>query len=370
MSLIPYVDLAVEHQSICERLCDIAHRVISSGRFILGQAVEEFEASLAERHNLPHAVGVASGVDALQLTLEALGVGPGDEVITVPNSFVATAAAIARVGARIIFVDVDAYQTMNPDELGKAISPRTKAIVPVHLTGRPAPMNAILRLAEAAGVVVIEDCAQAIGARLGGRPVGSFGIAGCYSFHPVKNLGACGDAGAVVTADSALAARLRLLRNHGLSDRDTCSIWGHNSRLDAIQASILQVKLAFLDEWIEMRRRNAKRYFDHLFGLDLYLPHERPGEYSVWHSFVIQTPRRNALREFLRDRGIECLIHYPVPIHLQPAASNLGYGPRSFPICEAQAQSILSLPIRHSLSESDIGTIANGIREFFTNSPS
>lgn len=364
---IPYVRLGPEHRDLGEQLLGPVREVLGSGGFILGGAVESFESRLADLHGLPYAVGINSGLDALVLTLKALGVGPGDEVITVPNSFIATAAAVALVGAKPVFVDVDGEQTMSPDALASAIGARTKAIIPVHLYGRPARMEAIMSHASAAGVPVIEDCAQAVGATLNGRPVGTFGVAGCYSFHPLKNLGACGDAGAVVTSDGALSARLRLLRNHGLRDRDTCVEWGHNSRLDTLQAAILLAKVPRLREWTGRRRRNAAYYLERLRGLPVRLPRERPGEYCVWHAFVIQTPLRDDLGAWLARRGIEALIHYPLPIHLQPAAAYLGYAPGSFPACEQQARSILSLPIRHSLREEELERVAAAVAEFFQN---
>ena len=362
---IPYVKLGPEHQSLEEQLLGPIRDVLGSGSFILGREVERFEARLAGLHELPYAVGVGSGLDALVLTLKALGVGPGDEVITVPNSFIATAAAVALVGAKPVFVDVDDEQTMSPEALAASIGARTKAIIPVHLYGRPARMEALMSHASAAGVPVVEDCAQAVGATLHGRHVGTFGVAGCYSFHPLKNLGACGDAGAVVTGDRALAERLRLLRNHGLRDRDTCVEWGYNSRLDTFQAAILLAKFPGLHDLTEGRRRHASYYLGRLKGLPIRLPRERPGENCVWHAFVIQTPQRDELRAALAHRGIEALVHYPVPIHLQPSAGHLGYGPGSFPACERQARSILSLPIRHSLREEEIERVASAVGEFF-----
>jgi dTDP-4-amino-4,6-dideoxygalactose transaminase len=365
MSMISYTDLAGEHRESEEPLLEAVAGVLHSGNFILGSAVEEFEAQFAALHGLSDAVGVASGLDALTLTLEALGIGNGDEVITAPNSFIATAAAIALAGARPVFVEVDDDQTMSPEDLLRAVNPRTKAIIPVHLNGRPAPMRPIMEIAGKAGIPVIEDCAQAVGASLDGIPVGTFGAAGCYSFHPLKNLNACGDGGAIVTSDKTLAKRLRLLRNHGLQDRDTCLEWGHNSRLDTIQAAILLEKLKHLNSRTELRRRNASFYLNNLKDLPIRLPNERDGEYCVWQAFVIQSPCRDELRSFLRKKGIEALIHYPVPIHLQPAAKYLNYPPGSFPVCEAQAECILSIPVRQSLGIEEIEMVAAAINEFF-----
>jgi len=340
--------------------------VIDSGEFILGPSVQQFEASVADYHGALCAVGVGSGLDAIALTLRALDIGPGDDVITVPNSFVATAAAIDLVGANIVFVDVDEEMTMNPDLLADTITPRTRAIIPVHLTGRPAPMEAIMYHADRYGAHVIEDCAQAIGAKLNGMPVGRFGIAGCFSLHPLKNLGGCGDGGIVITDDNRLADRLRLLRNHGLRDRNTCLTWGHNSRLDSVQAAILRARFAHLPQWTEQHRRNATFYLSALRDLPLRLPKDRPGEYCVWYAFVVRTSQRDRLQEFLRERGIESLVHYPIPVHLQPAAAKLAYFRGAFPVCEAQADTMLSLPIRHGLTTGEMEYVATAISDFFS----
>lgn len=367
MIQIPYTDLAQEHQESEKHILEAVAGVLRSGIFILGSAVEEFEKQFSALHGLSDAVGVGSGLDALVLTLKALGISKGDEVITVPNSFIATAAAIALVGARPVFVDVDDDQTMSPEKLSQSISSRTKAIIPVHLNGRPARMKPIMEIANSAEIPVIEDCAQAVGASLDETPVGTFGIAGCYSFHPLKNLNACGDAGAIVTSDKTLANRLRLLRNHGLRDRDTCLEWGHNSRIDTIQATILLKKLESLSTRTELRRRHALFYLSNLKGLPIRLPNERDGEYCVWQAFVIQSPRRDELKSFLLKKGIEALIHYPTPIHLQPAAKYLNYARGSFPVCEEQAESILSIPVRQNLSAGEIEKIVDAVKEFFRN---
>lgn len=364
---IPYVNLGLEHEALKSELIEAVSAVMDSGVFILGGVVEKFETQFAAFHDHRYAIGVNSGLDALVLTLKGLGLGPGDEVITVPNSFIATASAISLVGARPVFVDVDDDQNMDPNKLADAINPRTKAIIPVHLTGRPARIDAICDIAKKAGIPVIEDCAQAVGASLNRKLIGTFGVAGCYSFHPLKNLGACGDAGAVVTSDEALANRLRLLRNHGLKDRNTSMEWAYNSRLDSIQAAMLSVKLLKLNEWTERRREIARRYLEQLSGLPLRLPNERAGEYCVWHAFVVQTQLRNDLQQFLKSRSIEALVHYPIPIHLQPAFESLGYERSSFPKCETQAETILSLPIRYSLRNEEVDLITNSVKEFFEN---
>ena len=362
---IPYVNLKVEDFDSGSKQWQAVVDVMKSGNFILGDFVKEFEKNLASLHDLPYAVGVGSGLDALFLTLKALNIGSGDEVITVPNSFIATASAIALVGAKPVFVDVDEDQTMSPQKLAEAVSDRTKAIIPVHLNGRPSPMKEIMEIADQYSISVIEDCAQSIGAKLDGMPLGSFGIAGCYSFHPLKNLNACGDGGGIVTSNADLVKRLHLIRNHGLLNRNTCVEWANNSRLDALQAAILNEKLSHLQEIINQRRENADYYFENLKGLPVRLPFERKGEYCVWQAFVIQTENRNELQKFLSEGGVESLIHYPIPIHLQPVARSLGYEKGSFPMCERQAEIILSLPIRQSLERDDLGLISRLLKEFF-----
>ena len=362
---VKYVDLQLQNESIEADLLDAVRDVIRSGQAILGDPVAQFEKALADLHQLAWAIGVKSGTDALCLALRAVGVGPGDEVITVPNSFVATVAAIVHVGANPVLVDVDEAMTMDPDALEGAITPRTRAVIPVHLHGRPARMDEIVRIVKRHDLAIIEDCAQAIGARLRDRLVGTFGVAGCYSMHPLKNLGALGDAGAIVGSGADLRDRLRLLRNHGLRTRDECDVWGFNARLDTIQAAMLLVKLRHLANWTMARRAIAARYLAALSDLPLVLPHERPGEFCVWHGFVVQTDERDALRSFLRRQGVEALIYYPIPIHRQRAARELGYACGRFPNCERQAERILSLPVRHDLTAEQVDRVVSAVREFF-----
>jgi glutamate-1-semialdehyde 2,1-aminomutase len=364
---VPYVNLGLQNELILEDLMKNIKKLITSGQFILGEEVHNFERSFADRVGTRYAVGVNSGTDAIFLTLKMYGIGPGDEVITVPNSFVATVAAIELTGATPVLIDVDVDQNMNPNLLEAAITSKTKAIIPVHLTGRPAKMEQIMEIANRHQLLVVEDCAQAVNARLNGQHVGTFGHAGTFSLHPLKNLGACGDAGIVVTNDEELAKKLRKARNHGLINRDECEHWGYNSRLDALQAAILNVKLRHLDHWTTRRREIAKRYIEQLADLPLRLPVEEENQFCVYHAFVIQLEERDALKAFLDEQGIETKIHYPIPIHKQKAAQNRAYGKLTFAEAERQAKQILSLPIYPELKNEEVDAVIQGIHAFFTN---
>jgi dTDP-4-amino-4,6-dideoxygalactose transaminase len=360
---VPYVDLAWQHRVLRDELLHAVEQVFDHGQFVLGPEVGLFEQWFAAACGVRYAVGVANGTDALTLAMRCLGIGEGDEVVTVPNSFLATASAIALTGARPVFVDVRDDYNMDPDRLADAITSRTKAIVPVHLTGRPADMEAILDAAERHGLHVIEDAAQAVGATCHGRAVGSFGVAGAFSLHPLKNLSACGDAGVITTSDDDLYEKLILARNHGLRNRDECDTWGRNSRLDTLQAALLLVKMKHLDEWTQARRAHAELYREQLRGL-VGVPEDRPHEHAVYHTFVVQTDRRDALREHLRRRGVETKVHYPIPIHLQPAARHLGYRRGDFPVAERQAGRVLSLPVGPELDERRVRHVAQCVAQF------
>jgi dTDP-4-amino-4,6-dideoxygalactose transaminase len=301
----------------------------------------------------------------LMFGLLALGVGPGDEVITPPNSFIASTAAIMHVGARPVFVDVLPDQNIDPERVQAAITQRTKAVMPVHLTGRMADMNAIEAVAARHNLFVIEDAAQSIGSRYADRRSGAFGHVGCFSTHPLKNLNACGDGGFLTTNCGATADRVRLLRNHGLSDRNTAQRFGFVSRMDAIQAAILKFRLQRLDAIIEKRRRNADLYRELLDRRHVFAPPCRQIEFNSFHTMVIQVDRRDELRAHLMNDGIATAIHYPVPIHLQPAAASLGHRAGDFPVAERQATRILSLPIRDSLAEDDVAYVAQSVNAFF-----
>lgn len=366
MMTIPYVDFSRQYQPLKEALFKTIARVIEHGQFILGNEVRQFEEAFAKLCRTRYAVGVGTGTDALILALRALKVGPGDEVITVANSFISTVSCICVVGARPVFVDVGEDYNMDVSLLEQAITPRTRAILPVHLTGRPAQMEEIMAVAKRHNLFVIEDCAQAVAAEYKGRRVGSFGTLGCFSLHPLKNLSACGDGGVITTNDEDLYHTLCMLRDNGLTNRDRCLIWSDNSRLDTLQAALLLVKLAHLKEWTEKRRQNASFYQQHLSDLaQIYIPLEKPDERAVYHTFVIQGERRDELSMFLKDCGIGTKIHYPVPIHLQPVAKELGYTQGSLPVTERQASRVLSLPIYPELTTEELNYIVSCIRKFY-----
>jgi dTDP-4-amino-4,6-dideoxygalactose transaminase len=365
---VPYVDFGAQFRHSREAQLGAIERVLAKGNFILGDEVEAFEREFAALCGTKHAIGVANGTDAIILALKALGVGPGDEVVTAPNSWISTAAAVVHVGARPVFADVGSDQNLDPERLEAAITPRTKALLPVHLTGRCADMTAINAIARRRGIPVIEDAAQAVGAEHRGRRAGSLGRVACFSLHPLKNLNAAGDAGVMTTDDDELAAQLRLLRNHGLKTRDDVVVWGWNSRLDAVQAALLRVRLGELSWVTETRRRIAARYRERLSSL-VECPPERPEERNVHHLFVIQTDRRDELRAFLEERRIETKVHYPIPIHLQPAARDLGYARGDFPVCERQAARILSLPVHQWLTDAQIDKVCGAIADFLVAAP-
>ena len=364
---IPYVDLALQHRELKEELLRAVGAVLDSGQFILGEETVRFEEEFAALCGTAHAVGLNSGTDALILAFRALGIGPGDEVITAPNSYLASASSIALTGATVRFADVRADLNLDPEAVARAITPRTKAIAVVHLTGRPAPMDEILALAAKHKLRVVEDAAQAVGAKYRGRPVGSIGDVGCFSLHPLKNLNACGDGGVLVTNNRALADRVRLLRNHGHPNRDDCVEFSLVSRLDSIQAAMLRVKLRRLDEVTRRRRENAAWYREALAACPaVSCPVDRPEEFSVYHTFIIQSDRRDALRAHLESRGIGSVVHYPIPIHLMQVGRKLGFGPGMYPMAERLAGRILSLPIYPQITKDQIFTISKEIISFFS----
>ena len=339
-------------------------RIGTSGVYILGETLERFEVEAAAYCGVPHAHGDANGSDAHFLNLKALGIGPGDEVITCPNSFVATAWVIVAAGARPVFVDVTEDYNIDPALLERAITPRTKAVIPVHLTGRPAEMDSVNDIARRKGIAVIEDAAQAIGARYKGRRVGSLGIAAGFSLHPIKNLGVMGDGGFVTTIDRSLHERIHKLRNHGLRNRDECEFWGYNSRLDPLQAAVAILKIRRVDGWNERCRQIASRYRSGLKDL-VWVPHDRAHEEPVYHNFIIQVEHREDLVRHLASRGVDSRVHYPIPIHLQQCAKDLAYGKGDFPVTEGLAQRILSLPIYPELTDAEIEYVIASVRSFF-----
>jgi len=362
---VPFIDLSRQYTLLRDEIRASVDKVMSSGQYVLGPELEAFESEVAAFCGGTHAIGVANGSDALWLTMKALGIGPGDEVITAPNSFIASAWSIVAAGATPRFSDVDETFNLDPEKLAQAITPRTKAIMPVHLTGRVADMTPILEIAARNGLHVIEDAAQAIGAARNGRPAGSFGIAAGFSLHPLKNLAAYGDGGLIVTGDDALAEKLRLLRNHGLRSRDESTLWGFNSRLDPLQAAILRVKLKHLKAWNETNRTLALRYHQALRGL-VTVPECGPDELPVYHRYVIQTDRRDDLQGFLAARGIDTKVNYPIPIHLQAVAAELGYKTGAFPVAERLAQRILSLPLYPELEYDEQTRVIDGITAFYS----
>lgn len=344
ISKVPYVDFSPTTQSSKSDLRDAFERVLDSGKFVLGPEVKNFESEFAEYCGTKYAAGLSNGTCSLHIVFRAFGIGAGDEVITAPNSFIATAAAIAQVGAKPVFVDVDIDFNINPDAIEAAITQRTKAIVPVHLTGRVAKMDKIIKLAKKYNLLVIEDSAQSVGAEYQGKKAGSFGDAASFSFHPLKNLHAFGDAGIVTSSNVNIIEKLNLLKNHGLVDRSTCAQWGLNCRLDEMQAAFLGVQLPKLDALTEQRREIANNYNRSLSDI-VIVPTEEEKEKHVYQTYVIRSDKRDDLKEFLNSNGVEALIHYPIPIHLQPAASYLNYDIGDFPIAEKLAKEILSLPL-------------------------
>jgi len=366
----PFLDLKAQYQSIKPEIDAAIERVMASQQFILGPEVESFEKELASYVRVDHAIACASGSDALLLALMALDVKPGDEVVTVSFTFIATAGAIARLGARPVFVDIepDTY-TIDPKKVEAAITAKTKAIIPVHLFGLAADMNPIMEVAEKRGIPVVEDAAQAIGAHYAGRKVGSIGLCGCFSFFPSKNLGAAGDGGLLTTNDAGFADTLRMLRNHGGHSKYECELVGMNSRLDALQAAILRVKLTYLDSWTEGRRRNAERYAK-LFrerGLNrtIALPHVAANSDHIYNQYVVRAPRRDDLRAHLKDRGVPTDIYYPVPLHLQRAFASVGYKLGDLPESEKASREVLALPIFPELSAEQQALVVESIAQFY-----
>jgi dTDP-4-amino-4,6-dideoxygalactose transaminase len=361
---IPLVDLKAQHAEIFDEVSAGLAQVIADSAFILGPAVREFEEAFARYCEVSHCVGVANGTDAIELTLRALGIGPGDEVIVPANTFIATALGVVRAGARPVIVDCDGYQLLDPGRIEAALTPRTRAVMPVHLFGQIADMKVIGEIAAARGLFVIEDAAQSQGARRNGRRSGGFGIAAATSFYPGKNIGAYGDAGAVLTSSDEIAARLRKLRNWGSETKYHHPEIGFNSRLDTIQAVVLSAKLKRLDAWNEARRRAAARYDALLSGIEgIELPRTLPGNEHVWHLYVIRVPRRDEVLAKLNAEGIGAGIHYPVPLHLHGALRDLGYRKGDFPIAEKAAAEILSLPIYPHITQDDQERVAEGLRK-------
>jgi len=362
---VPFVDLGAQYRTIANEINQAISKVIQEADFILGREVRLFEEEFAAFCDAHYAVGVDSGTSALELAVRAFDIGPGDEVITAANSFIASALGISHAGAKPVLVDVDPYTyTLDVTAIERAMTSRTRAIIPVHLYGHPAHMDPIRQLADRHGLVVIEDACQTHGARYKGKHVGSLGHAAAFSFYPGKNLGAYGDGGMVVTNDRKVSKRLEMLRNYGQKEKYKHLCRGYNRRLDTIQAAILRVKLKYLDKWNAARRWNANLYQKHLEGSGVVVPGQAGGAEAVWHLYVVRTEQRDALKDHLLSKGISAGIHYPVPIHLQPAYQDLGYKRGDFPVTEAYADRILSLPMYAELTSRQIEFVAQNICQF------
>ena len=366
--MIPFVDLKAQYDSIKDEIDEAIQKVLNNTSFIMGEELKKFEEEFASFCNTKFAIGVANGSDALILALKACGISKGDEVITVPHTFIATTEAITHVGGKIIFVDINPKTyTIDVSKIEEKISNKTRAIIPVHLYGQPADMDPIMELAKKYNLKIIEDAAQAHGAEYKGEKVGSIGDAGCFSFYPAKNLGAYGDAGMVVTNNEGIAEGIKLLRNHGrITKKYEHDIEGYSSRLDNLQAAILRVKLSHLNKWNESRRKNAQKYNELLNDIDgIFTPYEADYAKHVYHLYVIRTENRDKLREELRSKDIATGIHYPIPLHLQAAYKYLGYEYGDFPVTEECSQEILSLPMFTELSEDQIEEIVKLIKKYF-----
>lgn len=364
--MIPILELKTQYAQIRQEIEEAVHRVLESTHYILGPEGKALEEEFAEWNGARFGVGVGSGTDALQLALRALGIGEGDEVICPPFTFIATAGAIALTGATPVFAEVEPQTyALDPAAVEARITPRTRAIVVVHLFGHPADMDALLEIARKHDLKVVEDCAQATGAECpGGRKVGTMGQLGCFSFFPSKNLGGLGDGGMVLTSDPELNETLLMLRGHGSKVKYYHDILGTNSRLDEIQAAALRVKLKYLERWNQARQGVAEGYRRRLRGADLGLPQEKPGYTHVYHQFTVQTRHRDQMKAHLEDRGVGAFVYYPLSLHLQRAFKDLGHAPGDFPVSEKLQQEVLSLPMFPELTESQLDEIAGAVKEF------
>ena len=363
---VPFVDLQAQYRAIKPEIDEAIRRVLDTSAFILGREVEAFERAFAGYVGAEFCVGVNSGTAAIQLAVTACGVRPGDEVIVPANTFFATAEAVSTAGAVPVFVDCDADSSnIAAGQIERAVTPRTRAVIPVHLYGRPADLDPVFAIAARHNLAVIEDAAQAHGARYRGRRVGALGRAGCFSFYPGKNLGAYGEGGAVVTNDPEVARRVRMLRDHGSEQKYRHELIGYNFRLEGIQGAVLGVKLKYLDAWNDARRRHAARYRELLAPLEaagaLTLPRETTGAEHVYHLFVVQTEARDELQRHLTEAGVQTGIHYPVPVHLQPAYAALGHREGDFPESERQARRVLSLPMFAELTDGQLARVAEAV---------
>ncbi len=348
---IPFVDLSAIHKPLTEEFVAVFHRVLERSCFVLGPEVQEFEAAFAKYVGVEHCVTSSNGTTALQLALGALNIGPGDEVITVPNTFIATAEAVSAVGAKPVFVDVDPVSyNMDPAKVEAAITPRTRALLPVHLYGQTADLDALAEIARKHGLFLIEDACQAHGSEYRGRKAGSVGIAGCFSFYPGKNLGALGEGGAITTNDAALAQKMRMLRDHGSLRKYEHAVPGFNYRMEGMQGGFLRVKLPHLDGWNQQRREIASIYCARFANTGVVAPKEMAYGKHIYHLYVVQVENRETVQKELGAAGVATGLHYPVPLHLQQAYKELGYAEGSFPVSEKLAKRILSLPMYPGMS--------------------
>ncbi len=362
---VPFADLSHQWEPISQAALAELRDLFAQSAFSLGPWVERFEHAVADYLGVPHAIGVNSGTSALHLALIAAGVGPGDEVLLPSHTFIATAWAVLYVGARPVLCDVEPESgTIDVADAERRVSPATKAIMPVHLYGQAANMAEVMKLAERRGLVVIEDAAQAIGAVYDGRRLGTLGRFGCYSFYPAKNLGAAGEAGLVVTSDAGAAKRMKALRHHAQSERYVHAEIGYNYRMEGVQGLVLAHKLRLLPDWIGERRNLAKAYGERLAGVPMALPRVVHQDH-VFHLYVVRTPRRDALRAFLQERGIETGLHYPVPLHRQPCFSALAFDPKDFPVCERYTAELLSLPLFTGMTRDQLDYVCDGVLAFF-----
>jgi dTDP-4-amino-4,6-dideoxygalactose transaminase len=366
MNAVPYLDLAAQLRPIRPAIDAAIARALDHNTFCLGPDVAQFEKDFAQYCGAAHCLAMNSGTSALHIALRLLNVGPGDEVITTPFTFIATSWAISYCGAKPVYVDIDdATFNLDPRQVERAITPRTKAILPVHLYGQPCDLDALLAIGRKHQLPLVEDAAQAHGAKYRGRTVGTFGAMSCFSFYPAKNLGACGEGGALVTNDPALAARAKSLREHGSTQRYHHDELGYNYRMEGIQGAVLGVKLKHLPAWQEGRRRVAARYAELLADTPLRLPCEAAGNESAWHLYTVRHPRRDELKKHLDANGVGSAVHYPVPLHLQKVYAPLGYKPGDFPVTERAAGEVLSLPMFAELTDAQLQRVAAVVKAFF-----
>ena len=364
---VPFVDLRAQYHSLKEEIDNAIFSVIEESEFIKGKYVSAFEKEFAEAYGVKHCIGVANGTDAIYIVLKMLGIGAGDEVITVANSWISTSETITQAGARVVFVDTEPdYFSMDVSRIEEKITPRTKAIIPVHLYGQPAEVDKIKSICEKHKLLMIEDCSQAHFATINGQSVGTFGIASTFSFYPGKNLGAYGDAGAVITNDSDLAMKVRRYSNHGALVKHQHDIEGINSRLDGLQAAILSVKLPHIRKWNEMRHSHALYLNEQLSGIpQIVIPGIRKGSTHIFHLYVIKAERRDELQKFLKENGIDTAVHYPTPLPLLNAYKYLGYSAADFPITSRNQEKILSLPMFPELTKEQMDYVVRCIRKFY-----